>query len=50
VFGQITRARGFRQFPSRGLDTVKAECALVCTVHNLLKPATLAEKSLHTPQ
>jgi len=39
VFGQIKQARGFRQFLLRGLDTVKAEWALVCTVHNLLKLA-----------
>ena len=39
VFGQIKQARGFRQFLLRGLETVKAEWALVCTVHNLLKLA-----------
>ena len=42
VFGQIKQARGFRQFLLRGHDKVKAEWALVCTVHNLLKLATFA--------
>jgi len=37
VFGQIKQARGFRQFLLRGLDQVRAEWAMVCTVHNLLK-------------
>jgi len=37
VFGQIKQARGFRQFSLRGLAKVKAEWALVCTAHNLLK-------------
>ena len=37
VFGQIKQARGFRQFLLRGLDKVRAEWAMVCTVHNLLK-------------
>ncbi|MBI1778314.1 MAG: IS1182 family transposase [Proteobacteria bacterium] len=41
VFGQIKQARGFRQFLLRGLDQVKAEWALLCTVHNLLKLRTL---------
>ena len=39
VFGQIKQARGFRQFLLRGLDQVRAEWAMVCTAHNLLKPA-----------
>jgi transposase len=39
VFGQIKQARGFRQFLLRGLDKVKAEWALICTVHNLCKLA-----------
>lgn len=39
VFGQIKHARGFRQFLLRGLAKVKAEWALICTVHNLLKLA-----------
>jgi len=39
VFGQIKYARGFRQFLLRGLDQVRAEWAMICTVHNLLKLA-----------
>ena len=39
VFGQIKQARGFRQFLLRGLEKVKEEWGLVCTVHNLLKLA-----------
>jgi transposase len=42
VFGQIKQARGFRQFLLRGLDNVRAEWALVCTAHNLLKLAAAA--------
>ncbi len=42
VFGQIKHARGFRQFLLRGIDKVKAEWALLCTVHNLLKLAAAA--------
>ena len=42
VFGQIKQARGFRQFLLRGLDKVRAEWALICTAHNLLKLAALA--------
>jgi transposase len=37
VFGQIKRARGFRQFSLRGIEKVQAEWALVCTTHNILK-------------
>ena len=37
VFGQIKRARGFRQFLLRGLEKVRAEWALVCMTHNILK-------------
>ena len=37
VFGQIKQARGFRRFSLRGLAKVKAEWALVCAAHNLLK-------------
>jgi transposase len=40
VFGQIKQARGFRQFLLRGQEKVKAEWALICMVHNLLKLAT----------
>ena len=39
VFGQIKHARGFRQFLLRGLEQVRAEWAMICTVHNLLKLA-----------
>ena len=37
VFGHIKQARGFRQFLLRGLDKVRGEWAMLCTVHNLLK-------------
>ena len=37
VFGQIKQARGFRQFLLRGFQKVRAEWAIVCTAHNLLK-------------
>lgn len=40
VFGQIKHARGFRQFLLRGLDKVRAEWAMICTAHNLLKLVT----------
>jgi hypothetical protein len=39
VFGQIKQARSFRQFLLRGLDQVRAEWAMICTAHNLLKLA-----------
>ena len=39
MFGQIKQARGFRQFLLRGLNQVRAEWAMICTVHNLLKLA-----------
>ncbi|HEV2442960.1 MAG TPA: IS1182 family transposase, partial [Steroidobacteraceae bacterium] len=39
VFGQIKHARGFRQFLLRGTEKVRAEWAMICTVHNLLKLA-----------
>jgi IS5 family transposase len=42
VFGQIKQARGFRQFLLRGVEKVRAEWALICTTHNLLKLVTLA--------
>jgi hypothetical protein len=49
VFGQIKQARGFRQCLLRGFEKVRAEWAIVCTAHNLLKlaqrrilPATLS--------
>ena len=41
VFGQIKQARGFRQFSLRGLDKVRGEWSLICTVHNLLKLAKM---------
>src|SRR5882724_9991647 len=42
VFGQIKQARGFRQFLLRGVEKVRAEWAMICTTHNLLKLLTLA--------
>jgi transposase len=42
VFGQIKHARGFRQFLLRGLEKVRGEWAMICTVHNLLKLARAA--------
>jgi transposase len=39
VIGQIKQARGFRQFLLRGFNRVRAEWALICTAHNLLKLA-----------
>jgi transposase len=39
VFGQIKEARRFRQFLLRGFEMVRAEWAIVCTAHNLLKLA-----------
>lgn len=37
VCGQIKQVRGFRRFSWRGLAKVKAEWALVCLTHNILK-------------
>lgn len=37
VNGQIKEARGFRRFLLRGLENVRAEWAIVCAAHNLLK-------------
>jgi hypothetical protein len=34
---RIKQARGFRQFLLRGFEKVRAEWAIVCTAHNLLK-------------
>jgi transposase len=45
VFGQIKQARGFRQFLLRGIEKVRGEWSLICTVHNLLKLA----KAMRTP-
>ena len=42
VFGQIKHARGFRQFLMRGIKRVRAEWAMLCTVHNILKLAGAA--------
>lgn len=42
VFGQIKQARGFRQFLLRGVENVRAEWAMICTAHNLLKLAKAA--------
>ena len=42
-FGQIKQARGFRQFLLRGVKKVRAEWAMICTTHNLLKLFTLAK-------
>jgi transposase len=42
VFGQIKQARGFRQFLLRGVAKVRAEWAMICTAHNLLKLAKAA--------
>jgi hypothetical protein len=52
VFGQIKQARGFRQFLMRGLEKVRAEWAIVCTAHNLLKLAgrSLSAVRLRTQQ
>jgi hypothetical protein len=41
VFGQIKQARSFRQFLRRGLAKPKAEWAIFCAVHNLLKLAAV---------
>ena len=37
VFGQIKHARGFGQFVLRGIEKVRAEWAMVCMTHNILK-------------
>lgn len=37
VFGQIKDRQGLRQFLRRGIDNVKTEWSLACTVHNLRK-------------
>ena len=37
VFGQIKDRQGLRQFLRRGLDNVKTEWSLACTVHNIRK-------------
>jgi hypothetical protein len=42
VFGQIKQERGFRQFLLRGVEKVRAEWAMICAVHNLVKLARAA--------
>lgn len=42
VFGQIKQERGFRQFLLRGVQAVRAEWAMICTAHNLVKLARAA--------
>jgi transposase len=37
VFGQTKEIRGFRRFSLRGLGKARAEFAIVCSAHNLLK-------------
>lgn len=37
IFGQIKEGLGFRQFLLRGLEQMRGEWRIVCTVHNLLK-------------
>jgi hypothetical protein len=49
VFGQIKQGRGFRQFLMRGIEKVRAEWALFCTTHNLLKLAQGRSLSETTP-
>src|SRR5258708_30116464 len=49
VFGQIKQARGFRQFLLRGFERVRAEWAIICTAHNLLKLAQRRSLSAALP-
>jgi len=42
VFGQIKQGRGFRQFLLRGVEKVRAEWAMICLAHNLVKLARAA--------
>jgi hypothetical protein len=37
IFGQLKQVLGFRQFSLRGLESMRGEWRLMCTVHNLLK-------------
>ena len=39
----VGKQRGFRQFLLRGVKKVRAEWAMICTTHNLLKLFTLAK-------
>jgi len=43
VFGQIKQARGLPPVPVAGVEKVRAEWAMICTSHNLLKLFTLAK-------
>jgi transposase len=43
VFGQIKQARGIRQFLLRGLEKAKAEWALICLTHNVMKMHRLCQ-------
>jgi hypothetical protein len=42
VFGQIKQARGFRQLLLRAVEKVRADWAMICIAHNVLKLFTLA--------
>lgn len=42
VFWHIDQPRGFRQFLLQGLDQARAEWAITCATHNLLKLARAA--------
>jgi hypothetical protein len=37
VFGNLKANLGFRQFSQRGIDAVRSEWRLICTIHNMLK-------------
>lgn len=37
IFGQLKQVLGFRQFSLRGMESLRGEWRLMCTVHNLLK-------------
>jgi hypothetical protein len=42
ILDAYLQARGFRQFLLRGRANVRAEWAMICTAHNLVKLANLA--------
>jgi hypothetical protein len=44
VVGQIKQARSFRQFVLRGLNKIRGDGAMICTVHNLLRLASAARR------
>ena len=44
VFGHIKQARGFRQLLLRGVNKVRAEWSMICTVHNMLKLAQAVQR------